>query len=314
MSRYGVLIMGPAGAGKSTFCTALLQHLALNRRSSYYINLDPAATSFGHPPDLDIKDLISLDDAMEELELGPNGGLLACFDYLLQNMDFLTDPLDALTDEVLMIIDMPGQIELYTHVPILPALVRELTGGMLNMRLCAVYLLEATFIVDRAKFFAGTLSAMSSMLLLGLPHVNVLSKMDLVKGMVARRELKRFFSADADLLVDDPSTAQKLEFMHDGAAAGDDDEQKRMDDEAGAVADPTASKNVMAGTSFRALNQAVARLIDDFGLVSFLQLESGDEDSVGAVLSYIDDAIQFHEAQEPREPREEEYDLDTEMD
>jgi hypothetical protein len=51
-------------------------------------------------------------------------------------------------------------------------------------------------------------------------------------------------------------------------------------------------------------------LIDDFGLVSFLQLESGDEDSVGAILSYIDDAVQFHEAQEPREPREEEYDMD----
>ncbi len=30
-----------------------------------------------------------------------------------------------------------------------------------------------------------------------------------------------------------------------------------------------------------------------------------DEDSVGAILSYIDDAIQFHEAQEPREPNDE---------
>jgi hypothetical protein len=36
--------------------------------------------------------------------------------------------------------------------------------------------------------------------------------------------------------------------------------------------------------------------------VSFLKLDAQDEDSVGAVLSFIDDAIQFHEAQEPREP------------
>jgi GPN-loop GTPase len=311
MSRYGVLVMGPAGAGKTTFCAALLEHLALNRRSSYYINLDPAATTFVHPPDLDIRDLISLDDAMEELDLGPNGGLIACFEYLLQNMDFLTDALDGVTDEILIVIDMPGQIELYTHVPILPNLVRELTGGTVNARLCALYLLEATFIVDRAKFFAGALSAMSSMLLLGLPHVNVLSKMDQVKGMMARKELRRFFTPDADLLADDPSTLQKLRF-HDREAEDEEVEKERRR-EADAVTNPTEPKAVLAGASFRALNQAVARLIDDFGLVSFLQLESGDEDSVGAILSYIDDAIQFHEAQEPKEPREEEFDYDMEM-
>jgi GTPase SAR1 family protein len=188
MSRFGVLVMGPAGAGKSTFCAALIQHLRHNRRTHYYINLDPAADAFAVEPDLDIKELISLDDSMEELGLGPNGALIACFEYLLANMDFLTEPLDEVGEDSLIIIDMPGQIELYTHVPLLPALARELTGGSLNARLCAAYLVEATFVVDRAKFFAAALSAMSSMLLLGLPHVNILSKMDLVKGKVARRE------------------------------------------------------------------------------------------------------------------------------
>jgi hypothetical protein len=300
--------MGPAGAGKTTFCAALLQHLALNRRSSFYINLDPAATDFAQPPDLDIKELISLDDAMEELDLGPNGALLACFDYLARHSDFVTAPLELLPDDVLVVLDMPGQIELYTHAGVLPALVRDLTGGAVNARLCALYLLEATFVLDRAKFFAGALSAMSAMLLLGLPHVNVLSKMDQVRGLMARRELQRFFTPDADLLVDDPSTTHKLSFR-DEEDAEEEEEQRRIQ-EANAMSDPTDSKNVMAGASFRALNQAVARLIDDFGLVSFLQLESGDEDSVGAILSYIDDAVQFHEAQEPREPREEEYDMD----
>ncbi len=39
-------------------------------------------------------------------------------------------------------------------------------------------------------------------------------------------------------------------------------------------------------------------------MVSFLKLDVREEDSVGDILSYIDDAIQFHEAQEPKEPRE----------
>lgn len=42
-SKYGTIVMGPAGAGKTTFCTAMIQHLKNNRRSCFYINLDPAA-------------------------------------------------------------------------------------------------------------------------------------------------------------------------------------------------------------------------------------------------------------------------------
>ncbi len=69
---------------------------------------------------------------------------------------------------------------------------------------------------------------------------------------------------------------------------------------------PARPTNVMRGTAFKQLNRAVAQLIDDFSMVSFLQLDVQDEDSVGAILSYIDDAIQFHEAQEPREPANDE--------
>lgn len=232
---------------------------------------------------------------MEEMKLGPNGGLIFCFEYLLENMDFLTEPLDSVTEEYLIIIDMPGQIELYTHVPILPTMTRQLTEGSLNTRLCAAYLLEATFIVDRAKFFAGTLSAMSAMLMLGIPHVNILSKMDLVKGTVTRKELRRFIQADMDLLDDIPPADQRLHFQET-------EEEENLD--------PTASESVMAGASFQQLNKAVARLIDDYSLVSFLQLDAQNEDSVGGILSYIDDAIQFHEAQEPTEPKDEvEWDM-----
>ncbi|PSK46203.1 hypothetical protein B9Z65_5171 [Elsinoe australis] len=286
MSKFGVLAIGPAGAGKTTFCSALIQHLRNNRRSCFYINLDPAADEFVYQPDIDIKDLISLQDVMEELSLGPNGGLIYCFEFLLENLDFLTDELESVTEDYLIIIDMPGQIELYTHVPILPALVRHLTRGSLNINLCAAYLLESTFVVDRAKFFAGTMSAMSAMLMLEVPHVNILSKMDLVKGQVAKKDLKRFIDPDISLL--DETPANNIVYAEDD----EDDEVK----------DP---KNVMSGTSFQRLNRAVGQLIDDFSLVSFLKLDAQDEDSVGAILSYIDDAIQFHEAQEPREPKDE---------
>ncbi|KAL1595022.1 hypothetical protein SLS60_009707 [Paraconiothyrium brasiliense] len=289
MSKYGTLVMGPAGAGKSTFCASLIQHLQNNKRPCFYVNLDPAAEDFAFEPDLDIKDLISLEDVMDEMSLGPNGGLIYCFEFLMENLDFLTDPLEEVTDEYLIVFDMPGQIELYTHVPILPDLVKTLMRGSLNINMCAAYLLEATFIVDRPKFFSGTLSAMSAMLMLEMPHINILSKMDLVKGQVAKRELKRFLDPDPALLEEDSTRKVKGE------------EQV----ETKGYQDPGSTKSVMSGDSFDRLNKAVAQLIDDFSMVSFLKLDAQDEDSLGAVLSYIDDAIQYHEAQEPKEPKDE---------
>ncbi|KAL8959028.1 MAG: hypothetical protein Q9193_004033 [Seirophora villosa] len=279
--------MGPAGAGKTTFCNSLIQHLQLNKRSCFYVNLDPAAEDFSYEPDLDIKDLISLEDVMEEMGLGPNGGLIYCFEFLLENLDFLTQALEPLSEEYLIIIDLPGQIELYTHIPIVPTLVNHLTRfGSLNVSLCAAYLLESTFVVDRAKFFAGTLSAMSAMIMLEIPHVNILSKMDLVKGSVPKRQLKRFLDPDASLMEDNNNHHNPDEDLRGGA-------------------DPANTESVMGGGSFKKLNRAVARLIDDFSMVSFLQLDVQDEDSVAGVLSHIDDAIQYHEAQEPREPNDE---------
>lgn len=286
-SRYGVIVVGPAGAGKTTFCSALIQHLRNNKRSCFYVNLDPAAEEFVYEPDIDIRELITLEDVMEELHLGPNGGLINCFEFLQDNMDFLTEPLEDVTEEYLIIIDMPGQIELYSHVPIVPNLVKALTRGSLNISMCAAYLLESTFIVDRSKFFSGTLSAMSAMLMLELPHVNILSKMDLVKGQVARKELKKYIEPDISLLQDAPKSGLVYEYQ-EGVDNGD----------------PVNAQNMVTGDSFAKLNRAVGQLIDDFSLVSFLKLDVHNEDSIGAVLSYIDDATQFHEAQEPREPND----------
>lgn len=267
MGKSAVLVMGPAGSGKSTFCAALMTHLHSIPRQAHYINLDPAADDFTFPPTIDIRDLISLQDVMEELALGPNGGLIYCFEFLMQNLDWFDAELGDYEDDFL-IIDMPGQIELYTHIPILPALARHLEGK--GFRLCATYLLESPFLSDKYKFFAGVMSAMSAMVMLEVPHVNILSKMDLVRGEMRRGELKRYLNPDAALL------------YHDDDADGDDAEDGARPDR------------------FRELNLAIGSLIDDFHMVSFLQMSAArDEESVRAVLSYVDDCTQWAEDQEP---------------
>ena len=50
------------------------------------VNLDPAAESFNYKPIVDIRDLIRLDDVIQadDLEFGPNGGLVFCMEYLVE--------------------------------------------------------------------------------------------------------------------------------------------------------------------------------------------------------------------------------------
>lgn len=49
------------------------------------------------------------------------------------------------------------------------------------------------------------------------------------------------------------------------------------------------------GPRFRRLNAAVAGLLDEYSLVSFVPLDITDEDSIGEVLLQIDMAIQYGE-------------------
>lgn len=74
----------------------------------------------------------------------------------------------------------------------------------MNINLVSVYLLESQFMEDPAKYFSGVLSAMSCMVSLEVPTVNVMSKMDLVKkgttGAKRRKDVDRYLDPDPEIL------------------------------------------------------------------------------------------------------------------
>ena len=56
---------------QDTFCR---DQVWLAQTYSQYVKCaDPAAEDFAYPVSFDVRDLISLQDAMDELKLGPNG-------------------------------------------------------------------------------------------------------------------------------------------------------------------------------------------------------------------------------------------------
>lgn len=115
----------------------------------------------------------------EELNYGPNGGLVYCMEYgfpnrislpflfflstqsfppsplsfhfdrfLANNLDWLEEELDHYEHDYL-IFDCPGQIELYTHFPAMKTIKDFLSKQGYSM--CAVYLMDSQFVEDSMK-------------------------------------------------------------------------------------------------------------------------------------------------------------------
>jgi GTPase SAR1 family protein len=170
----------PIPSTQSTYCETIKQHCDAINRPAHVINLDPAAEEFKYPVSIDVRDLITLEDAMEEVGLGPNGGLLYCMEYLEDSLDdWLAESLEPYGDDDYLIIDCPGQIELYSHLTVFRTLADYLKRE--GWQVCAVYCLDAQFTSEATKFIAGCLTALSAMVQLELPHLNVLTKMDLCR-------------------------------------------------------------------------------------------------------------------------------------
>ncbi|ODV91659.1 hypothetical protein CANCADRAFT_230 [Tortispora caseinolytica NRRL Y-17796] len=265
MSRVGVLVLGPAGVGKTTFTNSIITYLHTVGRTAHIVNLDPAAEPSEYEFSIDIRELISLEDATDAMKLGPNGGLIYCFEFLLKNLDWLDEVLGDYDDEYL-IFDCPGQIELYTHIPVLPSIVKHLKEAH-NMSMCATYLLQAPYVVDISKYFSATLSAMSAMMLLEVPHLNILSKVDLIQDRYSKQQIKRFLSPDTFLFND--------------------------------------QNEMFVNQRYVALTEAIVQLNQDFGMIEFLPLSAKDNDTIETIVSYIDDITQWAENQEPHEPKDE---------
>ena len=67
--------------------------------------------------------------------------------------------------------------------------------------MCGVFLIDSQFVVDCSKFFAGILTALSAMIQLEIPHINVMSKMDLLnKKQLKQVDRLAYLPVDSDII------------------------------------------------------------------------------------------------------------------
>lgn len=180
---------------------------------------------------------------MDAHGLGPNGAMLYCLEYLEANVEWLEgeleramrgleeegdtfqgedDEVDEVSggkrerrkwkrDEVYVVFDTPGQVELSTNHGSLKRIIEALQKRMgfrvrslslslpfspayasMRAQLAAVHLMDSTHILDASKYVSVLLLALRTMLQLELPHINVLSKIDLLGQTGDLRESGRF--------------------------------------------------------------------------------------------------------------------------
>ncbi|KAI3645902.1 hypothetical protein MP228_008830 [Amoeboaphelidium protococcarum] len=109
---YAQIVIGTAGSGKSTYCQGVRQFMEAlpkqyKKRRVILVNLDPANEFVNQPIDqqndesqdimydVDIRDLITLEDVMDKYQLGSNGSLLYCMDFLYENKEWLMQQLES---------------------------------------------------------------------------------------------------------------------------------------------------------------------------------------------------------------------------
>lgn len=125
-----------------------------------------------------------------------------------------------------------------------------------DFRVQALYLLDSQFITNGSKFFGGCISALSAMVQLEVAHINVLSKMDLA-GPEEKRRLEEFMYPDIDILVTELSQESPIRFAR--------------------------------------LNRAMANVLDQFSLVSFVPLDLSEDESLADLVLMVDTALQYDE-------------------
>jgi hypothetical protein len=93
---FAQLVIGPPGSGKSTYCDGMQQFMGAIERKCSVVNLDPANDHTSYQPAVDVRDLVTIDEIMEQETLGPNGGVLFALEELEHNFDWLAEGLKEL--------------------------------------------------------------------------------------------------------------------------------------------------------------------------------------------------------------------------
>ncbi|MEE8180893.1 MAG: ATP/GTP-binding protein [Nitrosopumilaceae archaeon] len=172
-----IFLTGTAGSGKSLLTSKIYEYYTRNGAFAAILNLDPGVETLPYTCDIDVRDHVDIVSIMRQYDLGPNGAMIMANDLIASKIDEIQNQINNVNPDYLLI-DTPGQIELFAYRISGPFLVQNLN---LEEKM-SIFLFDGALITTPVNFVSIALLATSIKLRFKLPTINVLTKIDLIGG------------------------------------------------------------------------------------------------------------------------------------
>lgn len=170
-----VFVIGTAGSGKSMFTAAFSDWLKMNKQDVAVVNLDPGVLKLPYSPDVDVRNYVDATDIMEKYSLGPNGAAIMAADLIADEIESITRDVDDANADFI-IVDTPGQMELFAFRASGPYIVNELTKEPKAL----IYLFDAVFSANPFNYVSNMFLSAAVYNRFFQPQLHLLSKIDLL--------------------------------------------------------------------------------------------------------------------------------------
>ena len=172
-----IFVTGTAGAGKSLLVSKIYEYYTSNGAFAAILNLDPGVESLPYSCDIDVRDHVDIISLMKQYDLGPNGALIMANDLIASKIDKIQHEIDDVNPDYLLI-DTPGQIELFAYRASGPFLVENLDAE----EKVNIFLYDGSLITTPVNFVSIALLATSIKLRLKISTINLITKIDLIEA------------------------------------------------------------------------------------------------------------------------------------
>ena len=164
------------------FTAAFSEWLKISKQDVAVVNLDPGALKLPYSPDVDVRNYVDVGNLMEKYGLGPNGALILAADLIADEIENIAKDVHAANADIVLI-DTPGQMELFAFRASGPYIVNELTKEPKTL----IYLFDAVFSINPLNYVSNMFLSAAVYNRFFQPQIHLLSKCDLLSDNEIRK-------------------------------------------------------------------------------------------------------------------------------